>query len=69
MGYIAEFIKSLAEQSQLVAHQLLWNMKTNMYKDEDSLIKDGIELHSDCLESALPCFHIFPQNSTILLRL
>lgn len=41
MGYIAEFIKSLADRSQLVAHQLLWNMKTNMFKDEDSLIKDG----------------------------
>lgn len=41
MGYIAEFIKSLADRSQLVAHQLLWNMKTNMYKDEDSLMKDG----------------------------
>lgn len=43
MGYIAEFIKSLASRSQLVAHQLLWNMKTNMFKDEDSLIKDGNE--------------------------
>ncbi len=45
MGYIAEFIKSLASRSQLVAHQLLWNMKTNMFKDEDSLIKDGNELN------------------------
>lgn len=41
MGYISEFIKSMAERSQLVTHQLLWNMNTNMFKDDDSQSRDG----------------------------
>lgn len=44
MGYVAEFIKKTAKRSQLLAHQLIWNMKTNMFRDEDSLEPDA-ELH------------------------
>lgn len=40
MGYVAEFIKQISKRSQIVAHQLIWNMQTNMYMDEDQQHKD-----------------------------
>ncbi|XP_013167776.1 PREDICTED: phosphatidylinositol 4-kinase alpha isoform X1 [Papilio xuthus] len=49
MGYVAELIKSLAKKSQVVAHQLIWNMHTNMYTDEEMHHKD-LALY-DILES------------------
>ncbi|XP_015600220.1 phosphatidylinositol 4-kinase alpha isoform X2 [Cephus cinctus] len=42
MGYVIEFIKAIAKRSQVVAHQLIWNMHTNMYMDEDKLLKDPV---------------------------
>lgn len=40
LGYVKEFIKVISNLSNLVAHQLIWNMQTNMYKDEDGEEKD-----------------------------
>lgn len=40
MGYVTEFIKHISKRSQIVAHQLIWNMQTNMYMDEDQQHKD-----------------------------
>jgi len=45
MGFVSEFIKSAASNSQLLAHQLIWNMKTNMYRDDDSQIQDSEQIN------------------------
>ena len=41
MGYITEFLLEAAKTSQLFAHQLIWNMRTNVFRDEDSEFYDG----------------------------
>ncbi|CAH8562612.1 unnamed protein product [Schistosoma margrebowiei] len=41
LGYLSESIVTLAKRSPLLAHQLLWNMKTNIYRDEESLKFDN----------------------------
>ena len=42
MGYVTEFIKHISKRSQIVAHQLVWNMQTNMYMDEEMHQKDPV---------------------------
>lgn len=40
MGYLTEFILEIVHFSPILAHQLIWNMKTNMFKDEDGQVRD-----------------------------
>lgn len=38
LGYIERFILETAKSSQLFAHQIIWNMNANMYKDGDGKV-------------------------------
>ncbi|KAF4634881.1 hypothetical protein G7Y89_g3229 [Cudoniella acicularis] len=43
LGYVERYIVETAKFSQLFAHQIIWNMKANAYKDEDSLVPDAVK--------------------------
>lgn len=38
LGYVQRYIIETAKLSQLFAHQIIWNMKANAYKDEESSV-------------------------------
>ena len=38
LGYMEQFLLETAQLSSLFAHQVIWNMKANAYKDEDSQV-------------------------------
>jgi phosphatidylinositol 4-kinase A len=38
LGYVQRYIFEAAKFSQLFAHQIIWNMKANAFKDENSSI-------------------------------
>ncbi|KAJ2350654.1 phosphatidylinositol-4- kinase, partial [Coemansia sp. RSA 2673] len=42
-GYVERAIISSAKISQHFAHQIIWNMKANMFKDEESLVADSLK--------------------------
>ncbi|KAH8432560.1 1-phosphatidylinositol 4-kinase STT4 [Aspergillus melleus] len=43
LGYVERYILETAKLSQLFAHQVIWNMKANSYKDEDSQVPDPLK--------------------------
>lgn len=42
-GYVGRFVVDTGKADQLFAHQIIWNMLANSYKDEDSQIEDSIK--------------------------
>lgn len=45
LGYVERYIIEAGAFSQLFAHQIIWNMKANAYKDEDATeVRQAIEL-------------------------
>ncbi|KAK9458076.1 hypothetical protein V1511DRAFT_465025 [Dipodascopsis uninucleata] len=53
LRYIERYILETAQLSQLFAHQIIWNMKSNAYKDEDSTIPDPLKPTLDRVEDSM----------------
>lgn len=53
LGYVEGFILTTARVSQRFAHQILWNMQANAYKDDDSTIEDELKPSLDHLSSSI----------------
>lgn len=51
LGYVQRYIIETARFSQLFAHQIIWNMKANSYKDEDSEV---VSLHTPTSLAVIP---------------
>ena len=43
LGYVERYIIDTSKLSQLFAHQIIWNMKANSYKDDDAQEPDAIK--------------------------
>lgn len=53
LGYVERYIVETARFSQLFAHQIIWNIKANSYKDEDSQVPDSVKPTLDKVMEAL----------------
>lgn len=52
-GYVERFILETAKVSQLFAHQIIWNMLANSYKDEDSTEPDSLKPVLDRIQKSM----------------
>ncbi|KIW72093.1 hypothetical protein PV04_00313 [Phialophora macrospora] len=53
LGYVERYIIETGKFSQLFAHQIIWNIKANAYKDEDSQIPDPVKPTLDKVMNSL----------------
>ncbi|KAF9692335.1 hypothetical protein EKO04_009440 [Ascochyta lentis] len=53
LGYVERYIIETARFSQLFAHQIIWNMKANAYKDEASEVPDPVKPTLDKVMASL----------------
>ena len=53
LGYVQRYILETAKFSQLFAHQIIWNIKANAYKDEDSTIEDPLKPRLDLVMNTM----------------
>ena len=53
LGYVQRYIIETAKFSQLFAHQIIWNMRANAYKDEDSSIEDSLKPTLDIVKDRM----------------
>ncbi|CAL5867762.1 uncharacterized protein PFLUO_LOCUS1982 [Penicillium psychrofluorescens] len=59
LGYVERYILETAKLSQLFAHQVIWNMKANSYKDEESQVPDPLKPTLDrFIESLIGSFSL-----------
>lgn len=57
LGYVERYIIEAGNLSRLFAHQIIWNIKANAYKDEDSQLPDPIKPILDkVMESLISSF-------------
>ncbi|KAI5954298.1 STT4 [Candida jiufengensis] len=52
-GYVERFIIETAKVSQLFAHQIIWNMLANSFKDEDSTEPDDLKPVLDRIQETM----------------
>ncbi len=53
LGYVERYIIEAGSISQLFAHQIIWNIKANAYKDEDSQVPDPVKPTLDKVMNSL----------------
>lgn len=53
LGYVERYIVETSKFSQLFAHQIIWNMKANAYKDEDSQVPDPVKPTLDVVMNSM----------------